>query len=233
MLDEWDVDFSLVFDPKDRVDKYVGTPVEVTLGALHIDALDAIIPTSKPASSLNNGKISVVAPCLCEVWLCPTSPVTNDDLALTTKLLHTLLLEAVTPQTRARTTAIMLDRHTAEFCIAGTAGSTGAVSVMCGLERDHLALRIQSATDWLAFAAVCYSLSKRLSLLLEDATSGNSTSGAGQSLLALQEKYAGVIVAADQGRVSYDGACRWGRPQAVDFVDFTMVKGDLTLSLLE
>ncbi|KAJ2864289.1 hypothetical protein GGH94_003011 [Coemansia aciculifera] len=233
LLDEWDVEFSLVFDSKHSVSKYVYTPADVLLGGLHIDTLDAIIPSSASVASLDICGVSAATPCLCEIWLCHTSLIASDGSALAAKLLYMLLFEAVMAQTRARITAIMLDSHTVQFCVAGSAGPTGAVTAMCVFERDHLALRIQSATDWLAFAAVCYSLAKRLSLLLGDVLSENSTSNTGRSLSALQEKYAGIIVAANQDKTSYDGASQWARPHAIDFVDFAMVQGDWPLSLFE
>ncbi|KAJ1894886.1 hypothetical protein LPJ71_006866, partial [Coemansia sp. S17] len=233
LLDEWDVEFSLVFDSKHSVSKYVCTPVDAFLGALHIDTLDAIIPVSESIALSNNSGGSAVMPCLCEIWLCHTSLIANDGSALATRLLYMLLFENVMPQTRARTAAVMLNSHTAQFCVAGSAGPTGAVTVMCLFERDHLALRVQSATDRQTFAAVCYSLAKRVRLLLGDVMSEDLTSSAGQSLSALQEKYAGIIVAANQDKTSYDGTSQQARPHAIELVDFAMVQGDWPLSLLE
>ncbi|KAJ2442731.1 hypothetical protein GGF42_006861, partial [Coemansia sp. RSA 2424] len=130
----------------------------------------------------------------------------------------------VVPQTRARITAIMLDSHTARFSIVGTAG---VVTAMCIFERDHLALRIRSAADRLAFAAVGYSLAKRLCLLLGGIPAEVSTNGAEQSLLALLEKYASIITTATQDKMQQ------AQPQALDLVDFAMVQGGTLWSALK
>ncbi|KAJ2028003.1 hypothetical protein H4S03_008008, partial [Coemansia sp. S3946] len=73
----------------------------------------------------------------------------------------------------------------------------------------------------------------RVRLLLGDVMSEDLTSSAGQSLSALQEKYAGIIVAANQDKTSYDGTSQQARPHAIELVDFAMVQGDWPLSLLE
>ncbi|KAJ2457953.1 hypothetical protein GGF42_002374 [Coemansia sp. RSA 2424] len=118
----------------------------------------------------------------------------------------------------------MLDSHTARFSVVGTAG---VVTAMCIFERDHLALRIRSAADGLAFAAVSYSLTKRLCLLLGGVPAGVSTNGAEQSLSALLEKYASIIIAANQDRMQQ------AQPQALDLVDFAMVHGGTFWSALK
>ncbi|KAJ2909909.1 hypothetical protein GGI21_001403 [Coemansia aciculifera] len=123
---------------------------------------------------------------------------------------------------------IMLGDHTARFCVAGPAGASGAVNVMCVFERDHLALRIQSETDKLAFAAVGYSLAKRLCLLLDSAPCKDLAGGAEQSLLDLLSKYTGIIAAASQSQIGY-GEANQRQAQSTttrDLVDFVMVQGD-------
>ncbi|KAJ2644635.1 hypothetical protein GGF44_000508 [Coemansia sp. RSA 1694] len=118
----------------------------------------------------------------------------------------------------------MLDSHTARFSVVGTAG---VVTAMCIFERDHLALRIRSAADGLAFAAVGYSLAKRLCLLLGGIPAEVSTNGAEQSLSALLEKYASIITTANQDKMQQ------AQPQALDLVDFAMVQGGALWSALK
>ncbi|KAJ2466972.1 hypothetical protein GGI02_004191 [Coemansia sp. RSA 2322] len=210
LLDEWTVGFSLVYDPPDHAaSELIRTPAAADLGALHVDTLDAIVPchvASQPTCLLPSA-----APAVCELWLSST----RFSATAASRLLRTLLFETVAAK---RAAAIMLDKHSARFCVPGAGGPSEAVTVMCAFERDHLALRIRSA-DWLAYAAVVHCVAARLSLLL-----GNPVQ---QALTDIQAKYAATIAAASQGCVPLGEAGRLClRPNDVDFVDCVAIEGD-------
>ncbi|KAJ2476204.1 hypothetical protein EV174_005004 [Coemansia sp. RSA 2320] len=231
LLDEWTVGFSLVYDPPDHAaSELIRTPAAADLGALHVDTLDAILirtPAAADLGALHVDTLDAIVPChvasqptcllpsaapaVCELWLSST----RFSATAASRLLRTLLFETVAAK---RAAAIMLDKHSARFCVPGAGGPSEAVTVMCAFERDHLALRIRSA-DWLAYAAVVHCVAARLSLLL-----GNPVQ---QALTDIQAKYAATIAAASQGCVPLGEAGRLClRPNDVDFVDCVAIEGD-------
>ncbi|KAJ2726146.1 hypothetical protein GGI07_000785 [Coemansia sp. Benny D115] len=190
-LDEWSVDFSLVFDPEYSVPEYILTPTTpVLIGNVHVDALDSM----RPLASTDRVDILIRTneseECLSEIWIVPSGSTADlgrfNDMAAS-KLLLALLFESVDRNhSWKRIPAVMSSPNVAELRVPQTSQQhTGFVNILCIGEMDGcLSIRVRSGNCYV-HAAVLLAMTKRLELLLDTHIDGESSR---DELRILQEK---------------------------------------------
>ncbi|KAJ2225410.1 hypothetical protein IWW45_007890 [Coemansia sp. RSA 485] len=168
ILEEWSLDFSLVFDPQYTVPGFVSLPVLRPIDTIHIDALDSLQPCSDQDHAARAQLDAAAAiPHLCEVWVKPESMNTSELSDLAPKLLLALLFEKISPLNAHQIiSAVMVSPTAAEFRIPSVSGNPGYVNIMCICEHDRLALRLCSAIKDV-YLGVLVAIIKRLCLLLD------------------------------------------------------------------
>ncbi|KAJ2598986.1 hypothetical protein H4R99_003888 [Coemansia sp. RSA 1722] len=168
ILEEWSLDFSLVFDPQYTVPGFVSLPVLRPINTIHIDALDSLQPCSDQDHAAQAQLDAVAAiPHLCEVWVKPESMNTSELSDLAPKLLLALLFEKISPlKAHQIMSAVMISPTAAEFRIPSVSGNPGYVNIMCICEHGRLALRLCSAIKDV-YLGVLVAIIKRLCLLLD------------------------------------------------------------------